>query len=117
MITKDIQITMKEIIYVVCIDILTLSAETLAQHSLSNNDYCCTYIVGGIIQNLGQSGSASEQLPCLAFGLTVTVRLADCEGEICCEEVGKHCCTDVGLTSAQVSQYLRRGDMSRPLDM
>ena len=58
-----------------------------------------------------------EQLPCLAFGLTVTVRLADCEGEICCEEVGKHCCTDVGLTSAQVSQYLRRGDMSRPLDM
>ena len=60
-----------------------------------------------------------EQLPCLclAFGLTVTVRLAHCEGEICCEEVGKHCCTDVGLTSAQVSQYLRGGDMSRPLDM
>ena len=54
---------MKEIIYEVCIDILTLPAEALAQHSLSNNDFCCTYIVGGIIQNLGQSGSASGAAP------------------------------------------------------
>ena len=58
------------------IDILTLPAEALAQHSLSNNDYCCTYIVGGIIQNLGQSGSASGAAPLPLPGLW-----ADCDCE------------------------------------